>query len=854
MRRSVAGVGVVVLLPVIFLLLWAASPAGAQLPFTVTNDLPVARVGELVTTGVPIRNLVACMSTAGFTVIDDTGAPVPAQFKVLGRWHGSRDDTSKRLKWVLVSFPATVPAASSRVYTLNLGLTAPGALSVTDGPSFVTVNTGAGLFTVSRTAFTLLQGAVVQGTTVLSGGGALEMVDSQGTNWPVALSSTVIEEQGSVRAVICQRGVVGPLRFTCRTTFATGRSDVGVDFRLENPGAYGAFFGIPSSHQYFDSLYLRLPVSGGVDRTVTTDAVRILSQGDLWRLSQSFTWTSQTDLLANFAFTEFRGDVLLASGGRYEGAVAAGNGGRSITAAVDRFWQSHPKSFVVDSTSLRIGLFPEWGSGPHWKGQYASPSSPVLPDPLSLSNYRFEGGRWKTHRFVVDFRPTTVTPAEVTLAAKITNRPLMGMLHPHWYFRQHCLSNFHVEARNWPGSGWQRYERLMGILAKDSPADDIPGLGIIGLPKFRNRGGTYGGWDFYGWFNFGDLVWGDGYASLHYDWPFNVLLNYWRTGDYAFFDAGRDMAAFRRDIAQNHSTDPVEFFRGAQNYEKGWWHGNYQWGVLSHNWVAGLLLYHMMTGDEGAREAAVENGSYLLRMRPDLWDGQYGERLVGWSIDNLVELYNYLGDSSYLDMASAAIQRFQTFEQQYGGQGYVFNAAGAAPSLGIPAHASIWQHNVVFLATCKYLAASLDTSVLPLLQRMTNFFKTHGVEYASGPIDNLSLPKVRSDWAPGWDGGTSIHLAWPMADALAWAGGLFGDTVAMNLAGQLFETVTRYHQRSPGAGPVDVFDSGTWSAISARMTMYPNAESKILGNIGKWGGTYMALRLITAQGFYAAVE
>ena len=61
--------------------------------------------------------------------------------------------------------------------------------------------------------------------------------DSSTATLPVTLRSTKVEESGHVRAVVCQRGSVGPLDFTCRFRFHSGRKDVSVDFRLENPGA-----------------------------------------------------------------------------------------------------------------------------------------------------------------------------------------------------------------------------------------------------------------------------------------------------------------------------------------------------------------------------------------------------------------------------------------------------------------------------------------------------------------------------------------------------------------------------------------------------------------------------------------
>ena len=86
----------------------------------------------------------------------------------------------------------------------------------------------------------------------------------------------VLEEYAgtnTVRCVVRQRGQLGQLRFTCRWFFYSGRQDVTVDFRLENPNPYGLFAGgIPDGEQHFDMLYLVQPVIGNGNYTLTTDA------------------------------------------------------------------------------------------------------------------------------------------------------------------------------------------------------------------------------------------------------------------------------------------------------------------------------------------------------------------------------------------------------------------------------------------------------------------------------------------------------------------------------------------------------------------------------------------------------
>src|SRR5262249_32616011 len=68
--------------------------------------------------GIPLPRALALRDPAGLAVVDPSGQPVPAEFRVLARWNAGRDDATAPVQWLLVAFPATVPAHGSAVYTL----------------------------------------------------------------------------------------------------------------------------------------------------------------------------------------------------------------------------------------------------------------------------------------------------------------------------------------------------------------------------------------------------------------------------------------------------------------------------------------------------------------------------------------------------------------------------------------------------------------------------------------------------------------------------------------------------------------------------------------------------------------
>lgn len=174
-----------------------------------------------------------------------------------------------------------------------------------------------------------------------------------------------------------------------------------------------------------------------------------------------------------------------------------------------------------------------------------------------------------------------------------------------------------------------------------------------------------------------------------------MLINWFRTGDYAFFDVGRDMAAERRDYNQMHITGlPTATRRGGQTYEKGYFHGNYNQPEPSHAWIQGLLLYYIMTGDESSRES----GARVVGLLPAQSSRDLG-RLVGiahprLALEGIMDLYNYIGDPQYLALALQVVQRFETLEQQWGGHGYVPESGVGEPDV----HEQTWMHCIVFNA------------------------------------------------------------------------------------------------------------------------------------------------------------
>src|SRR4029079_8808516 len=65
----------------------APIPVPSQLLLTVRDTAGIARSNEVVRSGVPIPRSLSLLGTSGLAVVDASGAKVPAEFEVTGRWN-----------------------------------------------------------------------------------------------------------------------------------------------------------------------------------------------------------------------------------------------------------------------------------------------------------------------------------------------------------------------------------------------------------------------------------------------------------------------------------------------------------------------------------------------------------------------------------------------------------------------------------------------------------------------------------------------------------------------------------------------------------------------------------------------
>jgi hypothetical protein len=478
-----------------------------------------------------------------------------------------------------------------------------------------------------------ISGQTVQFTSPLklTHGGGETLVIAGASNQIAAgiIERAGIEESNPLRVILRQDGVfrtspsgsrvLPQIGFTLRYIVYADQPFIRVRLRLVNRGAYGFGAGFTNQPPYAQHALLR--------------SLSVLLP------------TSPSPSGANVS------QILTAAEAR--AALAKKQSGASLSAgafeiAVPEFVENYPKTLRGDSAGLRFD---------------------ILPD--TSRDYVFDGARAKTTDFYL---------GRNTVAARALTNSMNASLDPAYVAGTGAVRPVMAEKRDWTkvfandaqlGEAATLAERMFAssyaVEANRGGGASTP----MSVFEYRESG-QHG--EHFGWRNFGDLAWGDGYANVHYDLPFILLREYLRTGDARAFRLGGEMARYRADWGQHQGDDYLNAertmnFKGMAFYEKGD-HGSFREPVPSHVWIEGLWLYWALTGDEAVRESAMDASEAFFRMN---FAGSldWGEpRWLGWPTLGLMAAWRYTGDPKYLSKAREAVTLFAHTEESFGRKGY----------------------------------------------------------------------------------------------------------------------------------------------------------------------------------------
>jgi hypothetical protein len=284
-------------------------------------------------------------------------------------------------------------------------------------------------------------------------------------------------------------------------------------------------------------------------------------------------------------------------------------------------------------------------------------------------------------------------------------------------------------------------------------------------------------------------------------------------------------------------------FGGGQAYEKGFWHGNFNFPVQSHQWLGGLFLFETLASDPGTSEALAEAEAYLLRRNTQEWGGHYGSRMQGWPADNLLLLAMRSPSGPCLKRAKDTLAAYEAIEKKHGAKGFVVAPGTAWAEKNWPDVHQGWQEAIVLSAAARYVMETGDQRFIDLIRRMTNHLLEKIYIPSSTEGGGFRPAKVYEFYAEGHVRGPSIHLSWFVLDGLIHGAHILTDERSRLAASDLMRSVARFHNEPVHQAAPDPANPQTFGAIAFRMFSYPGSESKIMGNIGRTGHAYFWFEL-----------
>ncbi len=654
-------------IPSVELTFSSAAPAGPRRREPVTCGIPWPR-------GVLTDPSVLRMS-------DSLGQAAVLQSRILDRW----PDGSVR--WLLLDWQATLQGPTSCTLYAHgpPGEPVGPRVKVEQKKEGICIDTETAKFRVGTSRFPFESVKVGDSDAIDPIGTGFRFEDATGQAFRPDPRSTTVEDAGPVRVTVCIKGALGGPKgvesvadFVLRMHFFAGSSTVRFTLTLTNPRKAdhpGGLWDLGNG----GSIYLRdasfvvsLPTSferasaqASVEEGRPLEALPLpveiyqdSSGGENWKGSNHVN--RRHEIPNSFRGYRVRAGRAERTGLRASPTLGVNRGTRTVTAAVPYFWQNFPKALEADESTLTVRLFPR---------QYADV-------------HELQGGEQKTHTFYIAFAQDTVS----TVPLDWCRNPLV----PHATPRCYCDSGALPYLTPRADDPHAEYLRLVDAAIK---GDDT----------FERKREVV---DEYGWRHFGE-IYGDHEAVFHtgpsplvshynnqYDPVAGFAYQFIRSGDVRWWRQMHELAGHVRDVDIYHTDrDKAAYNHGLfwhtyhyvdadtsnhRTYPKAYAAKVHGGGPANEqNYATGLHLYHYLTGDPGAREAALALARWVIDMDDGSksvfrWfdrgpTGQASKSRTEWyhgpgrgsanSVGVLVDAHRATGEERYLAKAEEIIRR-----------------------------------------------------------------------------------------------------------------------------------------------------------------------------------------------------
>ncbi|MFN0119361.1 MAG: hypothetical protein ACKV2V_02550 [Blastocatellia bacterium] len=641
------------------------------------------------------------------------------------------------------------------------------------------------------------------------------------------VTETRLEENGPLRAVVRQDGnftLAGkpatPLRFTARYHIYAAQPHVRVQLRLINTGAFG--FGSDRTK--------KLPYAQHLLLTGMTFNLPLASPAEAGTRPQVIEARAKPGRVLDKRFATV--------------SVSTPGAPRGVEITVPEFAENYPKALTADATGVHYDILPAIANTPQRaRAAAAKPAADLPALPFSRDYYIFDGARGKSTEMYIG-ADTRAAAAGVSAPGLVTEPAHMAT--------SRAVRPNQVERRDWKtelasdrflaGAAVKMEKWLASSYAREAN-EEADGKSVF---EVREDG------EHYGWRNFGDLQWGDGFNNLHYDLPWILLREYTRTADPRAFQIGSEMARYRADWGHFHADEYLDAARtwnlkGLAFYEKGD-HGTYREPIHTHHWIEGLWLYWALTGDEAVHQSALE-GANVLEHFTFTFDNtlSWGEsRAAGWPVLGLMAAWQYSGNRAYLQKCAQIADLVVSTEESFGAKGY-FIPPGQ--TFGHNMQPFVWS-GYTMLGLIEYWRETGDKRVEQLFMRITDWLVGRapnsrpvfrgGKSLPDGSYEPMTAPTF---WYPNKDG-EDYKMAFSMMSVplMTTAARISGREDLREKARVLYRDTTWFRDLMTAKSP-----SGEASPIAFRSKAFGGSYPKVYGQFSLFAPEYLHERMTSAR-------
>jgi len=346
-----------------------------------------------------------------------------------------------------------------------------------------------------------------------------------------------------------------------------------------------------------------------------------------------------------------QGKKVVGMGRRAHGDAQLSGDAASASVVVKDFWQNYPKGLRVDESGVAVEICPPLDRGVYHTGD-------ELEDRLYYhlldGTYKLKHGVSRTTEIWFHFQPGRGAPPK-GFSKSVQSPPLYSV----------SLDTFNKS---------RTVTRLPSKQKSPFPPFEAWVEAAHGAyPKDREKWRSYGMLNFGDWFGERTYNWG----NHEYDTAWCFLQEYLRGGHADFYTWAEEAVGHLVDVDTcHHSPNPGDLggqYAHCVGHVGGYYPDGYREQAtfsghftVSHFWVEGSFLYHLLSGDARALEGAMKTSDRLAGTTLNHYDFT-NCRNSGWHLIHLSAAYKTTGRRVYLNAARIIVERVLERQRDSGG-------------------------------------------------------------------------------------------------------------------------------------------------------------------------------------------